>query len=43
MTRLHLNLTALVALTIAAGGCLQRDITENLVRGRERCCDLGGE
>jgi len=28
MKRLHLNLTALVALAITAGGCLQRDITE---------------
>ena len=28
MKRLHLNLTALVAIAITAGGCLQRDITE---------------
>jgi len=28
MKRLHLNLTAFVALTITAGGCLQRDLTE---------------
>ena len=28
MKRLQLNLTALIAVTIAAGGCLQRDVTE---------------